>query len=195
MATQPIRIGIGTDLHRLGPNRALRLGGVEIGHELGLVGHSDADVLLHAITDALLGAAALGDIGRMFPNTEAANRGRDSAEMLAAAHKAVEDAGWSLVNLDCVVTAQRPKLEPYRERIRRRISENTNNRNRTHWFQGQNRRRRRARRPRGSDCGRMRRIIGEKMIRVYNTLSKNERTVRARPAGKGRHLSLRPHGL
>ena len=123
MATQPIRIGIGTDLHRLGPDRALRLGGVEIGHELGLVGHSDADVLLHAITDALLGAAALGDIGHMFPNTEAANRGRDSAEMLATAHKAVEDAGWSLVNLDCVVTAQRPKLEPYRERIRRRISE------------------------------------------------------------------------
>ena len=121
--TQPIRIGIGTDLHRLGPGRPLWLGGVEIEHDLGLIGHSDADVLLHAVTDALLGAASLGDIGRMFPDTEEANRGRDSAEMLAAAYGAVERAGWKICNLDCVVMAQRPKLEPYRERIRRRMSE------------------------------------------------------------------------
>ena len=110
-------------MHRLGPGRPLWLGGVEIEHDFGLIGHSDADVLLHAVTDALLGAAALGGIGRMFPDTEEANRGRDSAEMLAVAYGAVERAGWKLCNLDCIVMAQRPKLEPYSERIRRRMSE------------------------------------------------------------------------
>ncbi len=110
-------------MHRLEPGRSLRLGGVEIEHDLGSVGHSDADVLLHAVTDALLGAAALGDIGQMFPDTDAANRGRDSAEMLAAAQRAVRAAGWRICNLDCVVSAQRPKLAPYRERIRERMSQ------------------------------------------------------------------------
>lgn len=123
MANKAIRIGMGTDLHRLGPDRPLWLGGIEIEHELGLIGHSDADVLLHAVTDALLGAAALGDIGQMFPDTDAANRGRDSAEMLAAAHEAVRKAGWRICNLDCVVSAQRPKLSPYRRRICRRVAE------------------------------------------------------------------------
>ena len=123
MATKAIRIGIGTDLHRLGPDRPLWLGGVEIEHESGLIGHSDADVLLHAVTDALLGAAALGDIGGMFPDTDPANRGRDSAEMLAAAHEAVQKAGWQICNLDCIVAAERPKLSPYRQRICRRIAE------------------------------------------------------------------------
>jgi len=101
----------------------LRLGGVEIEHDLGAVGHSDADALLHAATDALLGAAALGDIGQMFPDTDPANRGRDSAEMFAAAHQSVQAAGWRIVNLDCVVSAQRPKLSPYRDRIRKRMSQ------------------------------------------------------------------------
>lgn len=123
MANSPIRIGIGTDLHRLGSGLPLWLGGVEIKHERGLIGHSDADVLLHAVTDALLGAAALGDIGTMFPDTDEANRGRDSVEMLAAAHEAVCKAGWRICNLDCVVAAQRPKLSPYRERICRRIAD------------------------------------------------------------------------
>jgi 2-C-methyl-D-erythritol 2,4-cyclodiphosphate synthase len=88
-----------------------------------LVGHSDADVLLHAITDALLGAAALGDIGRMFPDTEEANRGRDSAEMLSLAYGAVAEAGWQLGNLDAIVFAQRPRLADHREAIRRRLAE------------------------------------------------------------------------
>lgn len=96
---------------------------MEIPHDQHLVGHSDADVLLHAITDALLGAAALGDIGEMFPNTDPANRGRDSAEMLRLAAERVGSQGWQLVNLDCVVHAQRPKLSPHRAAIRQRIAE------------------------------------------------------------------------
>lgn len=123
MTNRAIRIGMGTDLHRLGPDRPLLLGGIEIEHGSGLIGHSDADVLLHAVTDALLGAAALGDIGQMFPNTDEANRGRDSAEMLAAANQVVRGAGWRICNLDCVVEAQRPKLSPYRERICRRVAQ------------------------------------------------------------------------
>jgi 2-C-methyl-D-erythritol 2,4-cyclodiphosphate synthase len=88
-----------------------------------LIGHSDADVLLHAVTDALLGAADLGDIGELFPNTDEANRGRDSAEMLRLAYDQVRQAGWELVNLDCVVLAQRPKLSPHKLAIRQRIAE------------------------------------------------------------------------
>jgi 2-C-methyl-D-erythritol 2,4-cyclodiphosphate synthase len=87
-----------------------------------MVGHSDADVLLHAITDALLGAAALGDIGQMFPDTDPANRGRDSAEMLIAAHDAVTAIGFRVINIDCIVFAQRPKLLPYRQTVRERIA-------------------------------------------------------------------------
>lgn len=87
------------------------------------LGHSDADVLLHAVTDAVLGAAALGDIGAMFPDTDPANRGRDSAEMLRAAWAAVVALGWRLGNLDCVVFAQEPKLAPHRDAIRRRLAE------------------------------------------------------------------------
>lgn len=92
-------------------------------HDRQMVGHSDADVLLHAITDALLGAAALGDIGELFPDTDPANERRDSAEMLAAAYRRVEQAGWQIVNLDCIVFAQLPKLSPYKDSIRRRIAE------------------------------------------------------------------------
>jgi 2-C-methyl-D-erythritol 2,4-cyclodiphosphate synthase len=95
---------------------------VEIPHEQGLVGHSDADVLLHAVTDALLGAAALGDIGDLFPDTDPANRDRDSAEMLEAAQAQVLAAGFKVVNVDCIIFAQRPKLLPYKEAIRTRLA-------------------------------------------------------------------------
>lgn len=119
------RIGLGEDRHRLdepgtGP---LRLGGVEVPHERGLIGHSDADVLLHAITDALLGAVGDHDIGELFPNDDAANAGRDSADFLRKAHQLVQDAGYELANLDCVVHAQRPKLLPYKDAMRQRIAE------------------------------------------------------------------------
>lgn len=99
------------------------LGGVVIPHEQGPLGHSDADVLLHAITDALLGAASLGDIGELFPDTDPANRDRDSAEMLSLAWQRVAALGFRLVNLDCIVFAERPKLSPYKPAIRQRIAE------------------------------------------------------------------------
>jgi 2-C-methyl-D-erythritol 2,4-cyclodiphosphate synthase len=118
-----VRIGLGHDTHRLEPGTALVLGGITIEHDRRAVGHSDADVLLHAITDALLGAAALGDIGEMFPDTDSANRGRDSADMLRAALDRVRAAGWRIENLDCVIFAQRPKILPHRPAIRLRIAE------------------------------------------------------------------------
>lgn len=118
-----IRIGLGHDTHRLEPGGPLRLGGIDIDFDFQLVGHSDADVLLHAITDAILGAASLGDIGEMFPDTSAENKGRDSADMLARAFARVQSAGWHIINLDCVVLAERPKLLPHREAICRRIAE------------------------------------------------------------------------
>jgi 2-C-methyl-D-erythritol 2,4-cyclodiphosphate synthase len=117
------RIGLGHDTHRLAPGNGLMLGGITIAHDRQAVGHSDADVLLHAITDALLGAAALGDIGELFPDTDPANRGRDSALMLRAAMDRVLAAGWRLVNLDCVIFAQRPKILPHRPAMRKRIAE------------------------------------------------------------------------
>jgi len=116
------RIGLGHDTHRLGPGAGLVLGGVTIPHDRQALGHSDADVLLHAITDALLGAAACGDIGELFPDTDPANKGRDSAEMLRAAADRVAAAGYRVVNLDCVIFAQRPKILPHRPRIRGRIA-------------------------------------------------------------------------
>ena len=119
----PIRIGLGHDTHRLGEGGPLRLGGVDIEFDSHLVGHSDADVLLHAITDSLLGAANQGDIGQLFPDTSDENRGRDSADMLKLAYDRVQEAGWSIVNLDCVVLAERPKLLPHKERICKRIAE------------------------------------------------------------------------
>jgi 2-C-methyl-D-erythritol 2,4-cyclodiphosphate synthase len=93
-----------------------------VAHDSHLVGHSDADVLLHAVTDALLGAAALPDIGRLFPNTDPANRARDSAEMLRAAAARINEAGYHIVNLDCLVHAERPKLADYQDAIRHRIA-------------------------------------------------------------------------
>ena len=101
----------------------MRLGGIDIPHDRRLIGHSDADVLLHAVVDALLGAVALGDIGQMIPDTDPANRGRDSAEMLQSARDAVAAVGWRIGNIDCIVFAQRPKLLPHRQVIRKRIAE------------------------------------------------------------------------
>ena len=117
------RIGLGHDTHRLGPGDGLVIGGIRIPHDRAAIGHSDADVLLHAITDAILGAAALGDIGEMFPDTDPANKGRDSADMLRRATARVAAAGWRIANLDCVILAQRPKILPHRPAMRRRIAE------------------------------------------------------------------------
>lgn len=118
-----IRIGLGHDTHRLEAGGPLRLGGIDIPFDKHAVGHSDADVLLHAITDAILGAAALGDIGEFFPDTDPANRGKDSAEMLEAAARAVSKAGYHIVNLDCVVLAERPKLLPHRPAMVTRLAD------------------------------------------------------------------------
>lgn len=118
-----IRIGLGHDTHRLADGGPLRLGGVDIPHQQHLVGHSDADVLMHAITDSLLGAANLPDIGQLFPNDSAENRGRDSADFLRAAYAKVNEQGWQLINLDTVVFAQAPKLASYKDAIRARLAE------------------------------------------------------------------------
>jgi 2-C-methyl-D-erythritol 2,4-cyclodiphosphate synthase len=118
-----LRIGEGWDTHALVPGRRLVLGGVEIPCQRGLLGHSDADVLLHAITDALIGAAGLGDIGRHFPDTDERFRGADSVELLREAVRRVREAGWNLVNVDSTVVAQAPKLAPHIEPMRSRIAE------------------------------------------------------------------------
>ena len=118
-----MRVGIGHDTHRLGQGGPLRLGGIDIPHDRHLIGHSDADVLLHAITDALLGAVALGDIGDLFPDTAEENRGRDSVDMLRRAYDMIRRGGYEIVNLDCIVFAEHPKLSPYKEPIRQRIAD------------------------------------------------------------------------
>ncbi|MCE3264994.1 MAG: 2-C-methyl-D-erythritol 2,4-cyclodiphosphate synthase [Pseudoduganella sp.] len=113
MKQLPFRIGQGYDSHRLVEGRKLILGGVEIAHERGLLGHSDADALLHAITDAILGAAALGDIGRHFPDTAEEFRGADSRVLLREAAKRVRATGYDIGNVDCTIIAQRPKMAPH----------------------------------------------------------------------------------
>ena len=118
-----IRVGIGHDTHRLAAGGPLRLGGVDLPHERHLVGHSDADVLLHAIADALLGAIALGDIGEWYPDTDEANRDLDSAEILRDAAGKVGARGYRISNLDCIVFAQQPKLSPHRDAIQQRIAD------------------------------------------------------------------------
>lgn len=118
-----LRIGHGYDVHRLTEGRALILGGVAIPFHLGLDGHSDADVLLHAVMDALLGAAALGDIGQLFPDSDPAYRGASSLALLRTVAAAVRDAGYAVVNVDATVLAQAPKLAPYREEMRRNVAE------------------------------------------------------------------------
>ena len=119
-----IRIGQGYDVHRLVEGRPLILGGVTIPHSKGLLGHSDADALLHAITDALLGAAALGDIGKLFPDTAAEHKDADSRYLLREAYQAVQRAGWRVVNVDSTVIAQQPKLRPHIDAMRANIAPN-----------------------------------------------------------------------
>ena len=118
-----LRIGIGHDTHRLQAGGELVLGGVSVPHTHSLVGHSDADVLLHAITDAILGAASLGDIGELFPNTSDENKHRDSADMLAIAAGKVREAGFEIINVDCILFAELPKLSPYKRAIADRVAE------------------------------------------------------------------------
>jgi 2-C-methyl-D-erythritol 2,4-cyclodiphosphate synthase len=119
----PLRIGEGWDTHALVVGRPLVLGGVTIPHSHGLLGHSDADALLHAITDAVLGAAGLGDIGRHFPDTAAEFKGADSAVLLAEAMRRVREAGWELVNVDSTIVAQAPKMAPHIPAMRERIAQ------------------------------------------------------------------------
>ena len=118
----PLRIGLGHDTHRLIDGYSILIGGIRIEHTKSLLGHSDADVLLHAITDAILGAAGFGDIGEMFPDSDPANRNRDSAEMLQTAWQKVRQNHWKMVNLDAIVFAEKPKIAPHREAIRASIA-------------------------------------------------------------------------
>ena len=120
-----MRIGFGYDVHRLVEGRPLILGGVTIDHPVGLDGHSDADVLLHAISDALFGAAAMGDIGSHFPDTDPAFKGADSLELLRETVRRVRAAGFQLVNIDATVSAQAPKLRPYIDTMREHIAQAT----------------------------------------------------------------------
>ncbi|OUL17580.1 2-C-methyl-D-erythritol 2,4-cyclodiphosphate synthase [Nostoc sp. 106C] len=117
-----IRIGNGYDIHRLVSDRALILGGVNIPHELGLLGHSDADVLTHAIMDAMLGALSLGDIGHYFPPTDPQWAGADSLVLLTQVHQLIRDRGWQIGNIDSVVVAERPKLKPHIETMRDKLA-------------------------------------------------------------------------
>ena len=119
----PFRVGEGWDTHILVPGRLLMLGGVQVPHTLGLMGHSDADALLHAITDALFGALGMGDIGRHFPDTDPAFKGADSAVLLGEAMNRVRSAGYELANLDATVIAQAPKLAPHIPAMCERIAE------------------------------------------------------------------------
>lgn len=117
-----MRIGQGYDVHRLVPERKLILGGVEVPFERGLLGHSDADVLTHAIMDALLGAAGLGDIGRHFPDSDPAYAGADSLRLLAAVMEKLTNAGWQVGNVDATIIAQRPKLADYLPQMRQKLA-------------------------------------------------------------------------
>ena len=118
-----LRVGQGYDVHRLAADRKLILGGIAIPWELGLLGHSDADVLVHAVMDALLGAAAMGDIGGMFPDSDPRYEGADSLELLRAVCARLRENGWEIVNVDSTVVAQRPRLAPHIPKMRRRIAE------------------------------------------------------------------------
>ena len=117
-----LRIGNGYDVHRLVGGRDLILGGIKIDHETGLLGHSDADVLTHAIMDAMLGALSLGDIGHYFPPADPQWAGADSLVLLAQVHRLIQEKGWQIVNIDSVVVAERPKLKPYIEAMRSRLA-------------------------------------------------------------------------
>ena len=117
-----MRIGHGYDVHKLVPGRDLILGGVKIDHSLGLLGHSDADVLLHAVSDALLGAAGLGDIGKHFPDTDPAYKGADSLELLRIVACRVREAGYRVSNIDVTMIAQKPKLRPHIDKMQENIA-------------------------------------------------------------------------
>ena len=118
-----MRIGHGYDVHKLVEGRKLILGGIEIPYEKGLLGHSDADVLTHALMDALLGAAALGDIGKLFPDNDPRYAGADSVVLLREVHRVLTEAGYRVGNVDCTVLAQRPKLAPFIPRMRENLAE------------------------------------------------------------------------
>ncbi|OIJ17116.1 2-C-methyl-D-erythritol 2,4-cyclodiphosphate synthase [Anaerobacillus alkalilacustris] len=118
-----IRIGQGYDVHQLVEGRKLIIGGIEIPHEMGLLGHSDADVLLHTVADACLGAIGEGDIGKHFPDTDPNFKDADSAKLLSHVWEIVKEKGYNLGNIDCTIIAQRPKMAPYIPEMRRRISE------------------------------------------------------------------------
>ncbi|MBN2380715.1 2-C-methyl-D-erythritol 2,4-cyclodiphosphate synthase [candidate division WOR-3 bacterium] len=118
-----MRVGLGFDSHRLVKGRKLIIGGVEIPYEKGLEGHSDADVLLHAVADALIGAAGLSSIGELFPDTDPAYEDADSAELLTKVFALVQNQGYRVVNLDCTVLAEEPPLVPFRDKMRERIAE------------------------------------------------------------------------
>lgn len=120
--TMAIRIGNGYDIHRLVGDRPLILGGVKIDHELGLLGHSDADVLTHAIMDAMLGALSLGDIGHYFPPTDPQWAGADSLKLLEQVHALIQSQGWQIGNIDSVIVAERPKLKPHIKVMRDRLA-------------------------------------------------------------------------
>ncbi|MDZ8108514.1 MAG: 2-C-methyl-D-erythritol 2,4-cyclodiphosphate synthase [Nostoc sp. DedQUE12a] len=117
-----IRIGNGYDIHRLVSDRALILGGIQIPHELGLLGHSDADVLTHAIMDAMLGALSLGDIGHYFPPSDPQWAGADSLILLTQVHQLIREQGWQIGNIDSVVVAERPKLKPHIHKMRDKLA-------------------------------------------------------------------------
>ena len=117
-----LRIGNGYDIHKLGPERPLILGGIKIDHEMGLIGHSDADVLTHAIMDAMLGALSLRDIGYYFPPSDPQWAGADSIDLLKRVNDLVKSACWRISNIDSVVVAERPKLKPHIEKMRSRLA-------------------------------------------------------------------------
>jgi 2-C-methyl-D-erythritol 2,4-cyclodiphosphate synthase len=117
------RVGIGVDAHALEDGVPLVLGGVRLEHPRGLAGHSDGDVLAHALVDAVLGAAGLGDIGSLFPSGDERFRGADSLDLLREAYRQVQDAGWTLVNADCVLVGEEPRIATHRDEMRRRLSE------------------------------------------------------------------------
>ena len=123
MTAFDVRVGLGVDAHALGASTPLVLAGVEFPGEPGLIGHSDGDVLAHAVTDAILGAAGLGDIGELFPSDDERWQGADSIELLASAYREVRDAGFELVNADCVLIGQRPRVAPRRAEMRSRLAE------------------------------------------------------------------------
>lgn len=117
-----LRVGIGTDIHALVGGRPLIIGGVEIPHFRGLLGHSDADVLAHAVADAVLSAARLGDIGKLFPDSDPAYAGADSMKLLAVVAERIREEGFQVIDVDAVITAQQPKLSPHREQMRQNIA-------------------------------------------------------------------------